>query len=63
MPLTSSRYRMLVGAVLCLLAVTVLTVLYRVNVRVLDEVDNGLGDGPQAWTYRNRAAQDFLLLV
>ena len=63
MPLTSSRYRMLVGAVLCLLAVTVLAVLYRVNVRVLDEVDNGLGDGPQAWTYRNRAAQDFLLLV
>jgi YegS/Rv2252/BmrU family lipid kinase len=54
---------MLVGALLCLLVVVALAVLYRADVRALDAIDNDLGAGPQAWTYRHQAARDFFLLV
>ena len=63
MPLTSPRYRMLAGALFCLLVVVVLAVVYRADVRELDSIDNGMGSGPQGWTYRHQATQQFLMLV
>jgi YegS/Rv2252/BmrU family lipid kinase len=62
-PFTSSRYRMLGWAVVCLLVVLVLAVLYKTNVRELDTLDGDLGSGPQAWTYRHAGAQHFFLFV
>jgi YegS/Rv2252/BmrU family lipid kinase len=62
-PPTSSRHRMLAGAMLCVLVVAALTVLYKADLRGLDGVDNDLGAGPQGWTYRHHAAQHFLLFV
>ena len=36
---------------------------YKTDVRVLDELDNDLGAGPQGWTFRHPAAQQFLLFI
>ena len=63
MPSTRNRYRMLAGALLCLLVVVVIAVVYKSDVRVLDELDNDLGAGPQGWTYRHPAVTNFLLVV
>ena len=63
MPSTRNRYRMLAGALLCLLVVLAITVVYTSDVKVLDELDNDLGAGPQGWTYRHPAVTDFLLVV
>ena len=63
MPSTRNRYRLLAGALLCLLLLVVLTVVYKADVRALDELDNDLGAGPQGWTFRHPAAQQFLLFV
>ena len=63
MPSTRNRYRLLAGALLCLLVLVALTVFYKTDVRVLDELDNDLGAGPQGWTFRRPAAQQFLLFV
>jgi YegS/Rv2252/BmrU family lipid kinase len=54
---------MLGGAVLCLVVLVVLTVLYKAELRSLDRVDNELGTGPQRWTNRHQAAEDFFLFV
>jgi YegS/Rv2252/BmrU family lipid kinase len=54
---------MLAGAVACLAVLVVLAVLYTAQLRTLDRWDNDLGSGPQAWTGRNEAAEDFLLFV
>ena len=62
-PSTRNRYRLLAGALLCLLLLIVLTVVYKADVRALDELDNDLGAGPQGWTFRHPAAQQFLLFV
>ncbi len=48
---------------LCLVVLVVLAVLYKAELRTLDRVDNELGSGPQGWTYRHPAAQNFLLFV
>jgi YegS/Rv2252/BmrU family lipid kinase len=62
-PITLPRRRMLAGALVCLVVVLVITVLYKADVRDLDGLDNDLGSGPQGWTYRHPAAQDFFLFV
>jgi YegS/Rv2252/BmrU family lipid kinase len=62
-PSTRNRYRLLAGALLCLLLLVVLTAVYKADVRALDELDNDLGAGPQGWTFRHPAAQQFLLFV
>ena len=43
MPFTTSRYRMLAGALLSLLVVVALTVLYKADLHGLDGLDNELG--------------------
>ena len=63
LPPPRTRYRMLGGAVLCLVVLVVLTVLYKAELRSLDRVDNELGTGPQRWTNRHQAAEDFFLFV
>jgi len=62
-PSTSSRRRMLVGMLVCLVVLLVLGGLYEARIHELDRVDNRLGSGPQGWTYRHEAAQDFWLFV
>jgi len=62
-PSTRNRYRVLAGALLCLLVVVVIAVVYKSDVRALDELDNDLGAGPQGWTYRHPAVTQFLLVV
>ena len=62
-PSTRNRYRLLAGALLCLLVVVALPSLYKTDVRVLDEIDNDLEAGPQGWTFRHPAAQHFFLFV
>jgi len=54
---------MIAGAGLCLVLLAVLTVLYKADGPGLDGFDNDLGTGPQGWTYRTEAAQDFFLFV
>ncbi len=63
MPSTRNRYRLLGGALLCLLVVVLLATLYEVDVSQLDAFDQDLGTGPQAWTYQHPAAQQFFLFV
>ncbi len=63
MPFTTSRYRMLAGALLSLLVVVALTVLYKADLHGLDGLDNKLESGPQGWTFRHPAAQHFFLVV
>ena len=48
---------------MCLVVLVVLSVVYKAELRTLDRVDNELGSGPQGWTYRHPAAQDFFLFV
>ena len=60
---TKTRYRLLAGALLSLLVVVTITVLYRAQLSGLDRWDNGLGSGPQGWTYQHEWAQQFFLLV
>ncbi len=63
MPSTRSRYRLLGGAVFCLLLVSAITLIYKTDLRGLDAFDKALGTWPQGWTYRHPAAQTFLLYV
>ena len=63
MTLAASRARMVAWAVACVLLVVALAVLYRVDVRGLDQVDADLGTGPQGWTFRHHWAREFFLLV
>jgi YegS/Rv2252/BmrU family lipid kinase len=62
-PSTRNRYRLLAWAVLCALVVVGFAVVYKTYVKGLDEIDNGLESGPQAWTFRHPWAQHFLLFV
>jgi YegS/Rv2252/BmrU family lipid kinase len=62
-PNTSSRLRMLAGALLCLLVVLAIAMLYEADVRGLDGLDRDLGAGPQGWTYRHESARHFFLFV
>jgi len=57
---TLSRPRLLIGAAACLLLVVALSVVYRLQPQSLDELDRGVGDGPQAWTAQNPLAYDVL---
>ena len=63
MPSTRNRYRVLAGALFCLLVVLAIAVLYRTDVKALDELDNDLGAGPEHWTYAHPLATHFLLFV
>ena len=63
MPFTTSRYRMLAGALLSLLVVVGLTVLYKADLHGLDGLDNELGSGPQGWTFRHPAADSSVVEV
>ena len=58
-----TRNRLLVGAMLSLLLVAVVTVLVKTDLNGLNGVDNEIGSGPQAWTYRHRSAQLFFLFI
>jgi YegS/Rv2252/BmrU family lipid kinase len=60
---TRSRNRLLVGAAVALLLLAVITVLVKTDLNGLNGVDNELGTGPQGWTFRHPAAQQFLLFV
>jgi YegS/Rv2252/BmrU family lipid kinase len=60
---TRTRNRLLAGALLSLLVVAVITVLVKTDPNGLNGFDNELGSGPQAWTYRHPAAQQFLLFI
>jgi YegS/Rv2252/BmrU family lipid kinase len=62
-PLTSSRRRLLAGAVACLLVLVVLTVLFKADVHGLDSFDTDLGSGPQSWTADHVRVAHFLLFV
>ena len=63
MPSTRNRYRLLGGALLCLLVVVLLATLYKVDVRGLDAFDQDVGSGPQEWTLSHPAAESFFLFV
>ena len=63
MPLTTSRYRLLGAAALCVLVVVLLALLYKLDLHGLDAIDQDLESGPQGWTFRHAAAQHFFLFV
>ena len=63
MPFTSSRYRLLAWALVCLLVVFAITLIYKTDLSGLDGFDTELGTPPQRWTYDHPWAQDFLLFV
>ncbi|CAN5553334.1 hypothetical protein BH10ACT10_BH10ACT10_09530 [soil metagenome] len=63
MPSTRNRYRLLAGALLCVLVVVAFAVLYETYVKGLDEFDNDLASGPQGFTFRHVTAQHFFLFV
>jgi YegS/Rv2252/BmrU family lipid kinase len=62
-PLTPSRQRLLAAAAACLLVVVLLAVAYTADAHALDSVDNGLGSGPESWTFHHATVGHLLLLV
>jgi YegS/Rv2252/BmrU family lipid kinase len=62
-PFTSSRYRLLAWALVCLLVVSAITLIYKTDLTGLDGFDTELGTPPQRWTYDHGWAQGFFLFV
>ncbi|MFL6131965.1 MAG: YegS/Rv2252/BmrU family lipid kinase [Nocardioidaceae bacterium] len=60
---TRSRNRLLAGAGLSLLLVAFITVLVKTDLSGLDGFDNGLGSGPEEWTFQHPWAQQFFFFV
>ncbi|HEX6485196.1 MAG TPA: diacylglycerol kinase family protein [Nocardioidaceae bacterium] len=60
---TLSSPRLLAGAAVCLLVLVTLSVMVKVDLPMLDQVDRAFGDGPEAWTVRHPRSYQVLDLV